>query len=148
MSNSSEISSINSLPRTFNFALSEFGFASNPAWIIALFAFEVPLHTSSSFSMTQMFAWYLDNSLAIALPTTPAPMIATSYIVLFSFFFENKKSKVKQSDSYRLAIPCSFLLVSLFDLLANHSTIWKDLQVVLHSLNKSILEFFAFHYFA
>ena len=41
-------------PSTLSFAFSVPGFASNPAWIMALLALEVPQQTSSSRSMTQM----------------------------------------------------------------------------------------------
>ncbi len=39
----------------------------------------VSLQTSRFFSSTAIFNRYRDNSLAIALPTTPAPIITTSY---------------------------------------------------------------------
>ena len=77
-SRSWESLSIIRLPSTFSFAFQVPGTASNPACTMALFALEVPEHTSSSFSTTAVLRLYLASSLAIADPVTPAPMIITS----------------------------------------------------------------------
>ena len=51
---------------------------SKPVCKIAVFAFDVPSPTSDAASINAMERSCLDNSRAIAAPTTPAPMIATS----------------------------------------------------------------------
>ena len=80
-SRSSDSCSISSLPLTLSFAMREPSCASYPAWTMALLALEVPQHTSSSFSNTQIFPSYRDSSRAEAAPDTPLPMITTSYII-------------------------------------------------------------------
>ena len=81
------------LPSTLNLALLVPGLASCPACTIPLFALEVPEHTSSSFSSTATESSYLDSSLATAEPTTPAPIITTSYLsIIFSIGFSFLKS--------------------------------------------------------
>ena len=85
-SSSCDNPSIISFPRTFSLAMREPSGASYPAWIMALFALDVPQHTSSHFSTTHTSTWYLDNSLAMAHPVTPAPIIHTSYIHDLPFF--------------------------------------------------------------
>ena len=92
-------------PATFRRAFKVPGTASNPAWMIALFALEVPQHTSSSRSITQMSASYFDNSLAMAQPITPAPITATSYIVASPFHFPNKKARETK-------LPCSLIYLA------------------------------------
>ena len=66
------------LPRTLNFALLVPGFASKPAWTMALLAFDAPSATSLPASTTATLTLYLDSSLAVAHPTTPAPITITS----------------------------------------------------------------------
>jgi hypothetical protein len=57
--------------------------------------------------MTQILARYLDSSLAMALPVTPAPIIATSYIC-FSFPNQRIQKEQQQPDeSLRPVYHCS-----------------------------------------
>ena len=51
---------------------------SKPVCKIAVLAFDVPSPTSDLASMRAIEILCLDNSRAIAVPTTPAPMTATS----------------------------------------------------------------------
>ena len=108
MSSSSAILSIIAFPITFNFAFIVPGTASNPAWMIALFALDVSLQTSSSFSITHVFNLYLETSLAIALPVTPAPIITTSNISIPLLYHTKKARQIK-----RLPVVSSTLLKSL-----------------------------------
>ena len=85
MSRSSASWPMRVLPSTFSLAIREPGLASYPAWTMALLALEVPVHTSSSLSMTRILASYRDSSLAQEQPDTPAPMIRMSYIRIFPF---------------------------------------------------------------
>jgi hypothetical protein len=52
-----------------------------PGWIIPLLDFDTPKAGSSSFSRTATESSYLESSLAIAHPVTPAPIITTSYVM-------------------------------------------------------------------
>ncbi|MPM59911.1 hypothetical protein SDC9_106757 [bioreactor metagenome] len=72
-------------PRTFSLAFNVPSFASNPPCTIALLALVVPWQTSTPFSKTTVFKSYFDSCLAIALPEIPAPIIATSNILLPPF---------------------------------------------------------------
>ena len=71
------------LPSTLNRAMSEPGRASKPAWTMAEFALDVPVHTSSPASITAARSEYLPSSIAVAQPTTPAPTTRTSYCIAF-----------------------------------------------------------------
>ena len=79
ISNSLAISSKFSLPSTQNFAIREPALLLNPACKTPEFLPLVSQHTSSSFSNTHVFNLYLESSLAMELPTTPPPIIITSY---------------------------------------------------------------------
>ena len=76
--------------------------------MIALFALDVSLQTSSSFSITHVFNLYLETSLAIALPVTPAPIITTSNISIPLLYRTKKARQIK-----RLPVVSSTLLKSL-----------------------------------
>src|SRR5664280_79533 len=68
-------------PRTFNLAISVPGIGSYPAWTIPVLALVgPPWLASAARSHTATFRRYLDNSRAVAQPTTPAPTITTSSI--------------------------------------------------------------------
>lgn len=66
------------LPSTLNRAFRLPGRASKPAWTMAEFALEVPVHTSSPASSTPARSVYFVSSMAVAQPVTPAPTTSTS----------------------------------------------------------------------
>ena len=69
------------LPSTLNFALFVPGFASKPAWTMALLALDAPSATSLPASSTVTFTFQRVSSRATAQPTTPAPMTSTSVFI-------------------------------------------------------------------
>ena len=71
-----------------NFAFNVPGLASNPACTIPELALLVPQATSLLLSSTKTLASYLDNSLAIEQPITPAPMMIIFFIILS--YFDNQ----------------------------------------------------------
>src|SRR5581483_4271354 len=58
------------------------GLASKPVCKIAVFAFDVPVPTSFAASTSTQSSAYADSVRAIAVPTTPAPMITTSAVLI------------------------------------------------------------------
>jgi len=90
--NSLQILSNILFPFTLYLAINVPSLGSYPAWTIAEFAFDVPIETSFSFSITMTFKLYFVNSLNIDAPITPAPIIATSYINFTSYFFTLKSN--------------------------------------------------------
>jgi UPF0271 protein len=79
------------LPFTLKIPLFELHGASYPAWIMALFAFVVPLDTSLSFSKITVLSWYFDSTRATDVPIAPAPIMATSNMLFLLVVITKKR---------------------------------------------------------